>query len=124
MASIDLSLDPFSCLLPMTILNVAAMTLAEIWGNTHFKWYTGDITRKDHLLKGILGYFGVIYFLVQSLAAKDMLWVTAMWEGMIVVGGAIVSVFVLGETFKHWIQWAGLVLGIVSMVMIHLGDSF
>ena len=121
MASIDLSRDPFSCLLSMTLLNVAAMTVAEIWGNTHFKWYTTH-KRWDLFWKGVLGYLGVIYFLVQSLAAQDMLWVTAMWEGMITVMGAGASVFILGESFNHWIQWVGLSLGVVAMGMVHIGE--
>ena len=50
-----------------------------------------------------------------------MLWVTAMWEGMITIAGAGASVFILGERFDHWIQWLGLSLGIVAMMLVHIG---
>jgi len=106
----------------MSLLNVAFMTISEIWGNANFKLFTMD-RGHHHLYAGILGYIGVLFFLVKSLSVGSLLWVTAMWEGMIVVIGSLVAVFVLGENFESPIQWVGVGLGIVSMLLVHLGGS-
>lgn len=106
----------------MSLLPVALMTLSEIWGNVHFKLFTHS-GHHGHLGAGILGYLGVIFFLIKSLSVGSLLYVSAMWEGMIVVVGSFVAVFVLGENFESWVQWAGVGLGILSMLLVHLGGK-
>ena len=52
-----------------------------------------------------------------------MLWVGAMWEGMITLLGSAYAFFILGERFNSWIQYAGLGLGILAMYMVHCGEK-
>lgn len=52
-----------------------------------------------------------------------MLWVGAMWEGMITLLGSAYAFFILGERFNSWIQYAGLGLGILAMYMVHCGGE-
>jgi multidrug transporter EmrE-like cation transporter len=52
-----------------------------------------------------------------------MLWVGAMWEGMITVIGSLVAFFVLGERFTSPVQYAGLGLGLLAMLMVHYGGD-
>jgi multidrug transporter EmrE-like cation transporter len=104
------------------LTSVALMTLSEIWGNVHIKMFT-KTNSSHHLAAGILGYVGVLFFLVKSLSVGSLLWVSAMWEGMIVVLGSFVAVFVLGENFTSPIQWVGVGLGVVSMFLVHMGGG-
>jgi len=106
----------------MSLLNVALMTFSELWGNAHFKMYTRN-GNHAHLIAGVLGYIGVIAFLIKSLSVGTLLWVSAMWEGMIVVFGSLVAVFVLGENFESPVQWIGVGLGLVSMFLVHYGGD-
>jgi hypothetical protein len=46
-----------------------------------------------------------------------------MVEGMITVLGAGFAIFVLGERFSHPIQYFGIFLAIVAMMLVHLGDD-
>jgi multidrug transporter EmrE-like cation transporter len=46
-----------------------------------------------------------------------------MGEGMITVLGAGVAFFMLGERFSHPIQYIGILLAVVAMMMVHLGDK-
>lgn len=46
-----------------------------------------------------------------------------MVEGMITVLGAGFAIFVLGERFSHPIQYFGIFLAIVAMLLVHLGDD-
>jgi hypothetical protein len=44
-----------------------------------------------------------------------------MWEGMITVLGSLFAIFILGERFNHWIQYAGILVGLLAVYMVHLG---
>ncbi|NBX48789.1 hypothetical protein EBT25_02395 [bacterium] len=106
----------------MSLAHVFAMSLAEIFGNFHLKTFAASNSHHN-LICGVMGYCGVLYFLVRSFAlGGSLLWVSAMWEGMITLLGAGVAFFILGERFKHPIQYIGLLLGIVAMLMVHFGD--
>jgi multidrug transporter EmrE-like cation transporter len=106
----------------MSLVHVALMTASEIWGNANFKLFTMN-RGHHHLYAGILGYVGVLFFLIKCLEAGTLLWVSAMWEGMIVVLGSLVAVFVFGEKFESPVQWVGVGLGLISMLLVHLGGE-
>ena len=98
------------------------MSLAEIFGNFHLKNFASSNSHHN-LLCGILGYCGVLYFLVRSfMLGGSLMWVSALWEGFITVLGAGVGYFLLGERFSHPVQYIGILLGIVAMLMVHYGD--
>lgn len=75
------------------------------------------------MLGGVVGYVGVMYFLIQSFSAESLLYVSAMWEGMITVLGALVAYFFLGERFSSPVQYLGIVFGLMGMLMIHAGGT-
>ena len=102
----------------MTILNVLAMTLSELFGNTHLKWYAQNGSH-HHLGLGIMAYLAVIFFLVKSFTSHDMIWTCIMWEAMIVVGGAITAYFIFGEKFTHWVQWLGVLFALGAAICIN-----
>jgi multidrug transporter EmrE-like cation transporter len=107
----------------MSLAHVFAMSLAETFGNFHLKNFAANNSHHN-LFCGIAGYCGVLYFLVRSFAlGGSLLWVSAMWEGMITVLGAGFAIFVLGERFSHPIQYFGIFLAIVAMILVHLGDD-
>lgn len=105
------------------LLTVLAMSIAEIFGNFHLKNFAAS-NKHHNLLCGVMGYCGVLYFLIRSFAlGGTLLWVSAMWEGMITVLGAGVAFFILGERFSHPVQYIGLLLGVIAMLMVHFGDK-
>jgi hypothetical protein len=103
----------------MSLAPIFAMSLAEIFGNFHLKSFAAS-RNKNNLVCGIMGYCGVLYFLVRSFAmGGSLLWVSAMWEGMITVLGAGVGFFILGERFSHPLQYVGIIMGIVAMLFVN-----
>jgi len=106
----------------MALTTIALMSLAETFGNVHFKWFAKSQAH-HHMIGGLVGYIGVMYFLVQSFSAESLLYVSAMWEGMITVLGAMVAYFFLGERFTSPIQYLGILFGLAGMVMVHAGGS-
>jgi len=97
---------------------VLAMTAAELFGNSHLKWYTENGSG-HHLGLGILAWATVLFFLVKSLATKSMMWTCIMWEAAIVIGGALVAYYVFGEKLDHWIQWLGVLLALGAAICIN-----
>jgi len=103
--------------------HVLAMAVAETFGNVHLKNYAASNSHHN-LFCGIAGYCGVLYFLVRSFTlGGSLLWVSALWEGFITVLGAGFAIFVLGERFSHPIQYFGIFLAFVAMILVHLGDD-
>ena len=100
------------------------MTCAETFGNVNLKRFaeSGNISH-GHLAQGILGYIIVLYFLIKSLGASSMLYVGAVWEGMITIIGSLVAYFVLGERFNHWVQYVGIVLAVLAIYLVHWGGN-
>jgi multidrug transporter EmrE-like cation transporter len=102
----------------MTIVNVLLMTLAELFGNAHLKWFAEN-GKHHHLGLGVVAWLIVILFLVQTLKSQSMMWTCIMWEAMIVLGGAITAYVVFGEKFSHWIQWLGVLFALGAAVCIN-----
>ena len=106
----------------MTFLNICLMSITEIFGNRNIQNYAKSNRYKD-LLLGILGYMGVIFFLSRSFVHGNMLWVSTMWEGMIIVLGTAFAYFYLGERFHHPVQYLGIILGLMAMSCVHYGGQ-
>jgi multidrug transporter EmrE-like cation transporter len=105
----------------MSLLTVCCMSMSEIFGNMHFQEYA-NTNKSTSLLLGVLGYIGVMYFLIKSFGHGNMLWVTTMWEGMIIILSASFAYFYLGERFKHPVQYLGILLGLLAMLCVHYGE--
>ena len=106
----------------MTLLNVCFMSVTEIFGNFNIQRYA-QTNRTNDLILGLLGYIGVIFFLIRSFNHGNMLWVGVMWEGMIIVLSTAFAYFYLGERFSHPIQYFGILLGLLAMGCVHYGGQ-
>jgi len=102
----------------MTVLNVLIMTLAELFGNAHLKWYAEN-GKNHHLGLGVIAWLAVLVFLVKTLKSQSMMWTCIMWEAMIVLGGALMAYFIFGEKFTHWIQWLGVLFALGAAICIN-----
>ena len=106
----------------MTILNILCMSIAEIFGNRSIQNYSQSRKMRD-LILGLLGYIVVIYFLYKSFGQGNMMWVSTMWQGMIIVLGSAFAYFYIGERFTHPLQYVGVLLGLLAMFCVSYGDS-
>ena len=107
----------------MSLVHVLAMSIAEIFGNFHLKTFAANNSHHN-LFCGIAGYCGVLYFLVRSFAlGGSLLWVSTMLEAGITLTGTLVAFFILGERFKHPIQYIGVLFCVLAILMIHHGDK-
>lgn len=102
----------------MTLLYVLTMTIAELFGNAHLKWFAEN-GKGHHLGLGVFAWLAVLFLLVKALSQKSMMWTCVMWEAMVVIGGAITAYFIFGEKFTHWIQWLGVLFALGAAICIN-----
>lgn len=90
------------------------LSAVEIIGDFALENYanTGSI---DAFWLGILGYIGVVYFLIQSLRGSTILYVNGMWDGISSILISIAAFFYLGERFEDPMQYFGLLLIMVGL---------
>jgi multidrug transporter EmrE-like cation transporter len=101
----------------MTLLNVAGITASQIFGDFGFKDF---VLAKSSvgLFSGILGYIGVIFFLLKSLTTSNILWINGMWSGSTLIFESLAAFFLLGERFEHPWQYVALLFIIVGVIAL------
>lgn len=107
----------------MTLVNVLLMSCSEIFANSYLQKFAGNRVL-HHLLLGILGYALVLFFLIRSFGHGNMLWVTTMWEGMIIVLSAGYAFFWLGERMPSTLSYVGLALAFLAMCCTQMGEYY
>ena len=90
------------------------LAIVEIIGDFAFERYanTGSI---NAFSLGIVGYIGVVYFLIKSLRGSTILYVNGMWDGISSLVESLMAFLYLGERFDRPIQYVGLGLIIVGL---------
>ena len=98
-------------------LNLFALSAVEIIGDFSLKEYAnkGGLV---NLGNGILGYIGVIVFLIRSLRGSTVLAVNNEWDGMSSLIESISAYVFLGERFECWTQYVGIVFIMFGMYLI------
>lgn len=102
----------------MSNFDIAALSIAEIFGDFGFKAFArGGGT--GAFAQGAIGYVGIIYFLIRSLRVGNVLYVNGMWDGVSAVLETIAAYFILGERLNRPIEYVGLVAIIAGIFMLH-----
>ena len=99
------------------IISLFYLSLVEIIGDFSLKEYANTFS-KTALATGILGYMGVVYFLIVSLKGSTVLYVNGMWDGISSLLESICAYVFLGERFKKTHQYFGLVFIIFGLILI------
>lgn len=102
----------------MSLRNIIFLSFAEVLGDFGFKSFarTGA---KTAFAQGSLGYVGVIYYLIKSLAQGNVLYVNGMWDGISAIVESVAAYIILGERLNRPIEYAGLLLVILGVFMLH-----
>ena len=102
----------------MSFVNIALLSLVEIFGDFELEKFanTSDIF---HLSSGILGYAGVVYFLIMSLRQRNILFVNAAWDGVSAITNTLAAMIFLGQQMNSMNEWIGLCLIISGLFFLH-----
>lgn len=106
----------------MSLLDISALSAAEVVGDFGFKSFArggGSLA----FAQGATGYVAVIYFLIRSLRVGNVLYVNGMWDGVSAVLESLAAYFLFGERLTNPIQYAGLLVVIAGIFMLHAPDG-
>jgi len=97
--------------------SIVLLSVVEIFGDFNLRWYAGS-NQISYLYYGLLGYAGVIYFLIQSLRDDNVLYVNGMWDGLSGIVGSLAAYVVLGDRLKTSYNYIGLLMIIVGVGLL------
>ena len=100
----------------MSLFNVTMACIAEIFGDFNLKDYARQGKWND-LSKGLVGYVGVIFFLIRSLAQADVIYVNGLWDGISGIIETLAAYIVLKERLRTKWQYVGLGILVVGLFL-------
>jgi multidrug transporter EmrE-like cation transporter len=103
----------------MGLYTIGLLSISEIFGDFSLKKFANDGGIK-HLGYGILGYVGVIFFLIMSLKGSNVMMVNAAWDGVSALIESIAAYVVLGERFTDPNQYIGLGLIVSGLFFLKI----
>ena len=100
-------------------LYILILSAVEIYGDFNLRWFA-QTQKPTFLLQGILGYVGVVYFLVMSLMHGNVLYVNGMWDGISGVIESVAAYYYLGDRLKNTQQYVGLIMIIAGVTLMKM----
>jgi len=104
----------------MSLSLIVALSLAEIIGDTEFKFYARS-GNSSHLSLGVAAYAAVIFLLIKALKVGNILYVNGMWDGMSALLETLFAIFILKETLNTKYQYIGISFIIAGIYLLHKG---
>lgn len=102
----------------MSLFDLSALSLAEVVGDFGFKSFARTHSMSG-FTQGMLGYVGVIYFLIRSFREGNVMYVNGMWDGVSAIIESVAAYFLLGERLNRPIEYVGLCVVILGVFMLH-----
>jgi multidrug transporter EmrE-like cation transporter len=103
----------------MNLQAIGLLSISEIFGDFALKRYA-DSGGLGNLGYGILGYIGVVFFLIQSLRNNSIIVVKASWDGISALIEYIVAYLILGERFTDMNQYIGIGLIVCGLFFLKI----
>ena len=100
------------------LLLLVCLVIVEIFADFSLEKYVNYVGGTEHLLAGITGYMGVVFFLIKSLAGSSILVVNALWDGISSLIGSAAAMIFLGQRLESKVQYVGLILTVVGLVLL------
>lgn len=98
---------------------IILLSAIEIYGDFNLRWFA-QTEKPTFLLQGILGYVGVVYFLVMSLTHNNVLYVNGMWDGMSGLIESIAAYVILGDRLKNTQAYVGLLMTVAGVTLMKM----
>jgi len=103
----------------MSYLDITLCSLTEIIGDFNLKAFANSGGIKSFSL-GIIGYIGVIYYLIRSLQGSTVLVVNTAWDGISTIIESLAAYFILGERLNSASEYVGLVFIMAGLFLLKL----
>lgn len=104
----------------MSFINLFLLSTIEIFGDFNYKSFARTFNIGD-FIRGTLGYIGVVYFLIKSFMAGNVMYVNGMWDGISGLLTSLAAYFILGERLHSLNQYIGIALICFGTLLLHSG---
>ena len=98
-------------------VTIILLSVVEIYGDFALRFYA-QTNKATYLMHGLLGYAGVVYFLIQSLRLDNVLYINGMWDGVSGILNSVAAYTILGDRLKNWNQYLGLGLIMAGILLM------
>jgi multidrug transporter EmrE-like cation transporter len=105
------------------VLYILAVSAVEVYGDFSLRFYA-QTKKIKWLLHGIVGYAGVVAFLIMAFQHNNVLYVNGMWDGMSAIIGGGAAYFILGDRLTKTSQYLGLAMIITGVALMKDGVPF
>jgi multidrug transporter EmrE-like cation transporter len=105
----------------MSLTDLVALSVVEVFGDFNLRWYA-ETNRPMYLGYGLVGYAGVIYYLIKCLRTGNVLYVNGMWDGISAIVGSLAAFVVLGDRLETPVQYLGLAMAGMGVYLLRRGD--
>jgi multidrug transporter EmrE-like cation transporter len=103
----------------MSFQSIGLIAISEIFADFALKKYAND-GGLSLLAYGILGYAGVVFFLIQALKGSSIMMVNAAWDGISALIESIAAYVVLGERLTDPNQYIGIGLIVLGLFFLKI----
>jgi multidrug transporter EmrE-like cation transporter len=101
----------------LAFIYMLILCATEVYGDFSLRFYAQTNNWK-WLAHGIVGYTGVVYFLIQCLRFNNVLYVNGLWDGISGVMESIAAYYLLGDRLEKPSEYFGLVLIIAGVFLM------
>jgi multidrug transporter EmrE-like cation transporter len=101
----------------MSFGDIVALSAVEVFGDFTLRWYA-QTNSPSYLGLGILGYVGVVFFLIKCLRTGNVLYVNGMWDSVSGVIESLAAYVVLGDRLEKPEQYLGLLLTSIGIYLL------
>lgn len=101
----------------MSFADLVTLSAVEVFGDFSLRWYA-ETNRPMYLGYGLVGYAGVIYYLIKCLRTENVLYVNGMWDGISGVLEGFAAYVVLGDRLDKPGQYIGLLMTIAGIYLL------
>ena len=103
----------------MSYQDLVPLILTEIVGDFGFKEFANKGGIKPFVV-GLVGYVGVVYYLIRSLQGSKILLVNAAWDGLSALLESLAAIVFLGEYFDDPLQYIGVALIVIGLFFLRM----
>jgi multidrug transporter EmrE-like cation transporter len=102
-----------------SFLIITLLSITEIYGDFALRFYA-QTNKVEWLAHGLVGYAGVVFFLIQALRSNNVLYVNGLWDGVSGVLESIAAYYILGDRLEKSAQYIGLLFIIVGILLMKM----
>jgi len=103
----------------MSLLQIIALSVVEIIGDSSLKSYAND-EGIFYLGTGISAYIAIVVLLIISLQGSTLLMVNNAWDGTSSLLESLYAYFILGERFDNYLQYCGAFFIICGLYLLKI----